>query len=137
MCSSATPSSSAFATSGLPSSIAVRAADTPAILLFYALFCITLVFFRCPDLAAATAYLEGMFVPGDLAGWPRLATASVVLCAALHLAERRARLRSAALQGWFAARPGAAYLEAAAFGLVTGVAILVSGAGGEFIYFQF
>ena len=30
-----------------------------------------------------------------------------------------------------------AYLEAVAFGLLAGVAIMVSGAGGEFIYFQF
>ena len=115
----------------------VRAADAPAIHLFYTLFCLTLVFFRCPDLTTALGFLEGLFVPGDLAGWPRLATASVLVCAALHFVERWARPQSASLQGWFAARPGAAYLEAAAFGLLTGIAIMVAGAGGEFIYFQF
>ena len=41
------------------------------------------------------------------------------------------------MQAWFAARPARAYLEATLFGLVVGAAIMVSGAGGEFIYFQF
>ena len=112
-------------------------ADWPQIVLFFHVFCLTIVFFRAPDLGAAGAYLGALFVPGELPGTPRLAAASVLAVAALHVAERFVRTRSGALQGWFGARPGRAYLEACAVGALAGLAILASGAGGEFIYFQF
>ena len=98
---------------------------------------LTLVFFRAPDLPAAADFLGALFVPGELGGWPRRAAAAVALSALLHVAERLLRLRSARVQAWFAARPARAYFEATLFGLVVGAAIMVSGAGGEFIYFQF
>ncbi len=115
----------------------LRLADGPAIFLFFHVFCLTLVFFRAPDASAALAYLEALFVPGELPGWPRLAAAAVALSALLHVAERALRPRARDLQAWFARRPGRAFAEAVAFGLLVGLAILVSGAGGEFIYFQF
>ena len=111
--------------------------DVPEILLFFHVFCVTLVFFRAPGLESAGLYLQGLFAPGELPGWPRLALACVLLAALLHAAERVIRLRAAALEAWFAARPARGFLEATAFGLLAGVAILASGAGGEFIYFQF
>jgi alginate O-acetyltransferase complex protein AlgI len=111
--------------------------DLPSLLLFFQIFCVTLVFFRSPDLASAVVYLEALFVPGELPGWPRLAALAVALSAGLHVAERAIRTRSAELQAWCAARPGRAYLEAAVCGLIAGAAVMVSGAGGEFIYFQF
>ena len=86
---------------------------------------------------AAGSFLQALFVPGELSGWPRLAAGAVAVSAVLHVGERLLRLRSARVQAWFAARPARAYLEAALFGLVVGAAIMVSGAGGEFIYFQF
>ena len=95
------------------------------------------MFFRSPDLAAATSFLQGLFVPGHLPGWPRLALLAVALSMALHFAERSLRLQAAEIQSWFVARPSRALLEAVAFGLLAGTAIMVSGAGGEFIYFQF
>jgi len=116
---------------------ALRWRDAPRILLFFHVFCVTLVFFRAPDFGAAAAFLEGLFVPGELPGWPRLAALAVALGAALHVAERVLRTRAPRLQGWFAARPGRAVLEAVAFGVLAGLAVMVSGAGGEFIYFQF
>ena len=112
-------------------------ADVPKILLFFHVFCVTLVFFRATDMPAAAEFLHGLFVPGEGSGWPRLAAGAVFLSAALHLLERYLRLRHERVQAWFAARPARAYLEAGLFGLVAGVAILVAGAGGEFIYFQF
>ena len=120
-----------------PSGAPIVARDVPAMLLLFHLFCCTLVFFRSPDLATAGAYFMALFVPGDLPGWPRLASLAVGLAVGLHVAERALRTRSAELQAWFAARPARAYLEAVAFGLLAGIAIMVSGAGGEFIYFQF
>ena len=92
---------------------------------------------RASDVPAAGDFLHGLFVPGEGSGWPRLAAGAVLLSAVLHVLERFLRLRHARVQAWFAARPARAYLEAGLFGLVAGVAILVAGAGGEFIYFQF
>ena len=115
----------------------LRRSDVPKILLFFHVFCLTLVFFRAPDLPAAADFLWALFVPGELGGWPLLAAAAVAFSAVLHVAERLLRLRSTRVQAWFAARPARAYFEATLFGLVIGAAIMVSGAGGEFIYFQF
>jgi len=113
--------------------------DAPAMLVFFHLFCLTLVVFRCPDTASALNYMSGLFgrTGGDLSGWPVLETGVVVLCALLHGAERWVRLRAPMLQQGLARRWWGVYAEAAAFGLVAGAAILASGAGGEFIYFQF
>lgn len=111
--------------------------DAPAILLFFHVYCVTLVFFRAPDLTAAVRCLAGLFMPGELSGTPRLALLAVTASALLHVAERRLRPRAPALQAWFAARPARGLLEALALGILAGAAILVSGAGGEFIYFQF
>jgi alginate O-acetyltransferase complex protein AlgI len=111
--------------------------DVPTIAVFFHVFCLTLVFFRAPDFASAMSFFEGLLVPGELPGWPRLAMLAVAISMALHVAERQLRRRAAAIQGWFAGRPGRAFLEATLFGLLAGTAIMVSGAGGEFIYFQF
>jgi alginate O-acetyltransferase complex protein AlgI len=115
----------------------ITGSDLPSILLFFHLFCVTLVFFRAPDATAALSYIESLFVPGELPGWPRLAALAVALSATLHVIERWLRPRAAELQSWFAARPSRAVIEAVAFGVLAGAAIMVSGAGGEFIYFQF
>jgi D-alanyl-lipoteichoic acid acyltransferase DltB (MBOAT superfamily) len=115
----------------------LRWSDLPSILLFFNVFCVTLVLFRAPDLAAAVEYLQALFRPGELPGFPRLAALAVATAAALHIAERILRTRAAEIQAWFAERPSRALLEATGFGLLVGAAILASGAGGEFIYFQF
>jgi alginate O-acetyltransferase complex protein AlgI len=110
--------------------------DAPAILLFYQLFCLTLIVFRLPDAAAVATYLHGLMGNG-LSGWPVLETGIVALCAALHVIERWVRPRAPALQRLCAARSWGVFVEAAVFGLVAGAVILASGAGGEFIYFHF
>jgi len=104
--------------------------------LFYHLFCLTLVVFRCPDLASSGAYFEGL-LGNELPGWPVLETAVVALCVLLHFAERWARPRAAALQRFTAEHRFGILAEALVFGLITGAVVLASGAGGEFIYFQF
>jgi D-alanyl-lipoteichoic acid acyltransferase DltB (MBOAT superfamily) len=111
--------------------------DAPHIFLNFHFVCLAWVFFRTPDLAAAGNFLSALWLPGELSGWPLLALGSVALSAALHVIERLLRLRSEQVQAWFAARPARAYLEASLFGVVLGTAILVSGAGSEFLYFQF
>jgi alginate O-acetyltransferase complex protein AlgI len=110
--------------------------DLPAILLFYHLFCLTLIVFRSPDTARAATYLEGLLGNG-LSGLPILEIGIVALCAGLHGLERWARPRAPELQRFFAERSWGAFAEATIFGLLAGAVILASGAGGEFIYFQF
>jgi alginate O-acetyltransferase complex protein AlgI len=114
-----------------------RAWRALCVVVTFHLVCLGWVLFRATDVGAALTYLSSLFVPGELPGWPRLATLAVAASAVLHLAERFLRTRSEALQAWFADRPARAFLEAAAFGVLLGAGILVSGAGGEFIYFQF
>ena len=58
-------------------------------------------------------------------------------CISSHLLERYLRPRLAALQARCASSLVGVMLEGALLGTVLAVAILVSGAGGEFIYFQF
>ena len=94
-------------------------------------------FFRCPDLATAGAYFWSLFIGNQKAGFPGLEAGIVAGCAVLHVLERQVRVRAPALQAWFAARGFGLYLEAAVFGLLAGLSILMAGTGGEFIYFQF
>jgi alginate O-acetyltransferase complex protein AlgI len=111
--------------------------DLPLVAATFLAVSLAWVFFRSPDLASALRFFEGLFVPGTLPGWPLLALLAVVAAAGLHGIERALRPRSAALQAWFAASPPRAWLEAIVFGVLAGAAVLVAGAGGEFIYFQF
>jgi len=110
--------------------------DVPAILLFYHLFCLTLVIFRCPDLGKAGAFFAGLAGNG-LAGWPVLEASVVAACVLLHVAERFVRPRVGPLQAALAERGWGIYAEATAFGVLAGAVVLAAGAGGEFIYFQF
>jgi alginate O-acetyltransferase complex protein AlgI len=95
------------------------------------------IFFRAPTFDAACAFLTGLFTGGQTTGWPLFQTLILPLCFGSQLAERWLRTNRAEIHAWLAAHPWTAFLEAAAFGTLLGVAILVYGAGGEFIYFQF
>jgi len=93
--------------------------------------------FRSPSLEVALEFYGGFAKLDFFSGWPPVQTAIVVLCYALHIAERSLRLRLPELR----ARARSSYLgtvtEGAVAGLLIGTAWAVSGAGGEFIYFQF
>jgi alginate O-acetyltransferase complex protein AlgI len=115
----------------------VRLHDVPAIVVFFHLFVLTLVFFRCPDLASTGAYLEALVSGARLPGWPVFESAVVALCGVLHLGERWLRENGSVALA-LVTRPGwGIYLESVVLGGIAGAAILAAGAGGEFIYFQF
>jgi alginate O-acetyltransferase complex protein AlgI len=111
--------------------------DLLRVLLCFQAVCLLWIFFRAATLADALSFARALFTPSPLSGWPVLQTLVVLLCAALHVAERRLRLALPSIHTCIASRAWGAALEALALGGVLGVAIACSGAGGEFIYFQF
>jgi D-alanyl-lipoteichoic acid acyltransferase DltB (MBOAT superfamily) len=111
--------------------------DLPRILLHFHVFGLLLVVFRSPTFGDALTFIEALFTGGNVTGWPVLQTAIVLLCAALHVLERRLRLRLPQIQAALARPWWGGAVEAAALGSLFGLAVAVSGAGGEFIYFQF
>jgi hypothetical protein len=78
-----------------------------------------------------------MFHPGYADGWPLLPLAVVVLCAALHLAERAIRQKLPAIQRAAGDAAWGPVLEGSLLGLILTASVLSAGAGVEFIYFQF
>ena len=112
-------------------------ATAMAIVAFFHLFALTLVVFRCESLSQAGSFFERLFVGNALPGWPVLESAVIVLCVALHVAERVWRENGDALARRLSDTAWGSYAEALVLGLLGGVAVLAAGAGGEFIYFQF
>ncbi len=96
-----------------------------------------LVVFRARTMGDALDFLSGLIGGGYDSGWPVLQLSVVVLCAALHPLERLARLNIARLQRVPAATWWGLPAEAVAVGIILGLSFAVSGASGEFIYFQF
>ncbi len=84
-----------------------------------------------------SAFAGGLIPGGDHTGWPLFQTLILLLCFGSQVVERHLRTHRAEIHTWLVAHPWTGFLEAAAFGTLLGVAILVYGAGGEFIYFQF
>ena len=115
----------------------LRWSDAPSIFLLFNAVCFIWVPFRMTTWADTLHFWRGMFHPGYAGGWPLLPLAVVVLCAALHLAERTIRQRLPAIQR--AAGDGAwgPVLEGSLLGLILTASVLSAGAGVEFIYFQF
>ena len=111
--------------------------DVPAMILFFHLFAITLVLFRLPEQERATAFLLRLGEGNALGGWPVLEAGVIVLCALLHVAERGWRVHGDAIAQRLAGRVWRPYAEALVLGVLAGAAVLASGAGEEFIYFQF
>jgi len=106
-------------------------------LVLFHVICLIWVFFRADTFGGAIEYIQLMCTSGNTIGWPVLQTGIVVACAGLHVIERRLRLAGPRVRERLDRLPARGALEGLAFGLVIGVAIMVSGAGGEFIYFQF
>jgi alginate O-acetyltransferase complex protein AlgI len=96
-----------------------------------------LVLFRSDSLSQTLVYWRALFAGGEVSGWPVMQTAIVLLCLASHVAEGYLRPRLPKLQVWCAGSLAGVALEGGLIGLILAIAIIVAGAGGEFIYFQF
>ncbi len=110
--------------------------DTGRILLCFNAVAFLWIFFRASTFTDAMTVIHSIAARPWHVGipvWPALA---VALAAILHLAERALRLRFDRLRASFDNVPGAA-AEGLAFGAVLALVVALSGAGGEFIYFQF
>jgi alginate O-acetyltransferase complex protein AlgI len=116
---------------------ALRLADAPRILATFAVVTLAWVFFRAPTFDEAIRFVGGMFGAGLTTGWPVFQTLVVLGCAVLHVLERVLRERLPALQTALREQSWGPLLQGAALGVIVGLAITVSSAGGEFIYFQF
>jgi len=111
--------------------------DAPKIAVTFLGMALVQASFRSPSLEVALEFYGGFASFDFLSGWPPVQTAIVILCCVLHFAERWVREHMPQLR----ARAREAYLptlfEGAVAGLLIGICWAVSGAGGEFIYFQF
>jgi len=110
--------------------------DAPKVLLLFHVVCLIWIFFRVPTFSAALDFLQALIEGDYLSGWPAVPVLIVLLCAGLQVLERLVRLHIVVIRQWLSAPWGTA-IEATALGALVGLAIAVSGAGGEFIYFQF
>jgi D-alanyl-lipoteichoic acid acyltransferase DltB (MBOAT superfamily) len=115
----------------------LRARDAPSIVACFHAVCLLWIFFRAPSLQAAAAVLRGLFTHSYLRAWPLVPTLLVAACAALHVGERLAHRRVAAWQTRIASAAWGPAFEGAVVGAVAASVVLASGAGAEFIYFQF
>jgi alginate O-acetyltransferase complex protein AlgI len=115
----------------------LRASDLPRMFLLFNVVCLIWVFFRAETLDGALQFLGSLFSLANPDGWPLVQCLIVALCALLHGAERWCRLRLPALrlrlqQAWWGPLS-----EGAVAGAILGACIMLSGVGGDFIYFQF
>jgi hypothetical protein len=99
--------------------------------------CLAWIPFRATTFADTAAFYRGLANGQYLRGWPLLPTAIAVLCMVLHVAERAARKRLPAVHARLAHAPWGPALEGSLLGIVVTASLLASGAGVEFIYFQF
>jgi hypothetical protein len=116
---------------------AVSWRDIPAIVLTFHLVAFSLIPFRAGTWADTVAFAGGLFRGGYIDGWPVLPLAVVAFCGALHVAERFIRPRLPAAYARFATAAWGPWVEGALLGGLASSAVLASGAGVEFIYFQF
>ena len=119
------------------SSRPLSAGDAPRILATFLAVSVIWVFFRAPTFDDAWLFLQGMAGAGRDGGWPVFQCLVLGACAVLHPLERLARERGGELRRRLAETGWGPALQGAGLGIVIGLAIAASGAGGEFIYFQF
>jgi D-alanyl-lipoteichoic acid acyltransferase DltB (MBOAT superfamily) len=115
----------------------VRWTDVPAIVLTFNLVAFSLIPFRAGTWSDSVAFARGLFNGGYVSGWPILPLVIVAFCGALHVAERFVRQRLPSIHARLAGAEWGPWVEGALLGAVTSMAVLASGAGVEFIYFQF
>ena len=111
--------------------------DIPRILIFFHLTCLAWVFFRAADFAAALEFIGHLFTGTNTFGLPLMQMAVIGLCVLLHGAERSLRTQLPSLRSRLAQKPWGSALEGAVLGILIGGAIVTSGVGADFIYFQF
>ncbi len=111
--------------------------DVPSVVLLFNLVSLAWVPFRAATFADATAFYRGVFVRHYAHGWPVLPTAVIVLCVVSHGAERWLRVRLPSIHARLGAATWGPALEGGLLGAVLTASLLASGAGVEFIYFQF
>ncbi|MCP4038527.1 MAG: MBOAT family protein [bacterium] len=117
--------------------VARLAWDGLCIFVTFQLICLGLAIFRAASFEDALA-IYGTVLSFDFTSpWPAFQTTLVVLCIALHFAERVVRLRLPQIQTAVGERVFGPLVEGLAFGTIVALAIAASGSGGEFIYFQF
>jgi len=115
----------------------LRWADLPRVLVMFHLVCLIWIPFRTASFKDAILFYRGLASGGYLHGWPILPLAIVCLCAALHLLERAIRERLPLLHAKLAGAWWGPAFEGLMMGGALTIAILSSGAGVQFIYFQF
>jgi alginate O-acetyltransferase complex protein AlgI len=113
------------------------ARDVVRIAVLFNVVCLAWVPFRAKTFADTGAFYEGLARGQWLRGWPLLPTAVAAFCMALHVAERAIRQRLPFFHERLARAPWGPAFEGGFFGLVVVAALVASGAGVEFIYFQF
>ncbi len=111
--------------------------DLPAILSMFNLVSLAWIPFRAGSWADSTAFVRGLTHSSLLHGWPILPTITVVVCCALHGAERALRTHLPAIHARVADAAWGPALEGSLLGVVLAASVLASGGGVEFIYFQF
>ncbi|MDG2304400.1 MAG: hypothetical protein P8R42_07045, partial [Candidatus Binatia bacterium] len=94
------------------------------------------IFFRAANFSDALIVVQSIFTGQWNIAPPTWQALLVLLAAGLHLGERRLRPRFDRLRASFDSVPGTA-VEGLALGAVIALVVAASGAGGEFIYFQF
>jgi alginate O-acetyltransferase complex protein AlgI len=115
----------------------LRWSDAPSIILLFNAVCWLWVPFRMRTWTDTLHFWRGILRPGYVHGWPIAPLAIVALCAALHLCERALRTRLPAIQRAVSAAAWGPLLEGGMLGIILTASVLSSGAGVEFIYFQF
>lgn len=99
--------------------------------------CLLWVVFRAPTMAVALAFWQALFMRTYFASWPIVPLLAVIGCVLLHIAERWVRPRLPSWHRRFAQSAWGPAVEGFSFGALVMSALVCSGAGAEFIYFQF
>jgi D-alanyl-lipoteichoic acid acyltransferase DltB (MBOAT superfamily) len=115
----------------------LRWSDAPSILLLFNAVCWIWVPFRASSWSDTVEFWRGIFGSGYAHEWPPFPLAVVLLCAALHLAERAVRKKLPAIHRAAGDAVWGPVLEGGALGIILTASVLSSGAGVEFIYFRF
>jgi alginate O-acetyltransferase complex protein AlgI len=107
------------------------------IALHFNVYALAFVFFRSESFDQSIEFFAGILAGGPAGGWPLMQCGILLLCAVSHVLERMLRPRLPRIQAACSRSVAGLALEAAALGALLALALMVSGVGGEFIYFQF
>jgi D-alanyl-lipoteichoic acid acyltransferase DltB (MBOAT superfamily) len=115
----------------------IRLRDVPRIVAMFHAVCLLWVCFRAPHLQAALTIWKALVGGSYRVSWPVLPSAVVLACVCMHVLERTMRGRLPAARGFVVRSAWGPALEGAVLGAIVMLALVMSGAGAEFIYFQF